>query len=276
MSCISNNRLPLDVLEIIFQYAFKLYTPESEETYSTREDVRACLLVCKAWSITAQQVLGPGLTIRVDEHDLSRPRRDMPYLSEKITTIKLVSFIHIPNTAKVGVKFRKLLTSCPNLISAHYSCYCKFLVHLRHLVTAQAELPKLQNITMDIAPWTPKRRQLYLEANLQFKATITDLHIYFLEDVPKKYTLIKFLSLFPLLTSFGVATNKHPCPDFNLSQVFQAAPLLQKLTLRYGIVVTNDTDDLESTKPIHYWNLVNLYLTIGTIHIKALRYIIAR
>lgn len=276
MSSISNNRLPIAVLEIIFEYAVKSYTAYNEETYPYDKYIRTCLLVCKEWSIAAQRVLGPSLTIRVDEDELSRLLCDMPYLCEKITTIKLVSWEHVPNTAKVGVKFRKLLTSCPNLISVHYGYYSKFLVHLRHLITSRAELPKLQNITMDITPWTPKRRQLYLEANLLFKATITDLCIYLLEDVLKKYTLFEFLSLFPLLTTFSVATNKHPCPDLNFSQVLQAAPLLQELTLKYRNVITDDTDDLESTKPIHYSNLVSLTLNIGTIHIKALRCIIAR
>lgn len=103
------------------------------------------------------------------------------------------------------------------------------------MVTTQAVSPKLQNITVDIAPgWAPKTRMLYLEANIRFKATITDLRIYFLEDVLKKYTLPEFISLFPVLTSVRVSSNQSRCSAFNVSRVFKAAPQLQELVLSYG------------------------------------------
>lgn len=121
MSYVSNNRLPFEVLKIIFKYASKLYLPEDKETYFQKRDLRACLLACKSWSMAAQYTLGPGLTIRVDEHDLERLYySDMFDLSEKVTTIRLCTSRDVPNSPKLGAKFRKLPKMCPNLTSVHF------------------------------------------------------------------------------------------------------------------------------------------------------------
>ncbi|GAA5813409.1 hypothetical protein MFLAVUS_006887 [Mucor flavus] len=260
---------------MIFKYASKTYLPKDDETYRQKRDIRTCLLVCKSWSLAARHTLGPGLTIRVDEHDLARLSMDMFDLCKKVTTLKLYTSRDVPNTPKLGAQFGSLLNMCANSISVYYCHVSNLLVQLRNLASAKGRSPKLYNITVVdkyLNRWT---QQAFIDAIIRFKATLTYMRIYYLEDILKKYSFPEFISLFPVLTRFRARTTRFCCPAFSYSQIFKAAPQLQDLTLEYGTALT-EFDNSDSIKPIDYWNLVKLNLVVGGMDVKTLRYVIRR
>lgn len=211
--------LPVEILKRIFEYVSK--------TWHVKEDIDIYLSVCKTWRVAAEDIFRE-MTISVYEDSLERLSRDIVYFAQKVKSIRLFKSNSIDRTVTCLVWFNIIL-ACPNLISVKINVnddanYVQCLL----MNTATERLSHIQYFETP----TP---QLRLELNLKFCKTITSLLVTsesFCENNSVS-GLIKFISLFPKVTSFKLIMNYYSTDPVDIIQFLEAAPQLQFLDIYF-------------------------------------------
>lgn len=193
--------LPFEILKQVFQ------------NIDGREDLEACLLVCKSQKLAAQEYFKGGISIKVRHATLNRLLDDLPYFGQNVKAIKLRPYKCIFEEEKIKLNWKRVLRLCPNITSV---CFLKssnispFLEDLKDPDLILNDLLKIE--TEELGSYSLYIQDLCLQVNIQCPETITSLQLSAVKEEPTtiKYDgLIKLVSQFPHLTCLKVNSLFH-------------------------------------------------------------------
>lgn len=261
-----NLLLPSEILRLVFG------------NIQAKKDIKQCLLVCKSWRRVAQEYIGQGISIQVKEKNLQDLLDDIHYFGNNVKTIVLSETYSQSNRIKESLIWRDVLIRCPNLISVYLYVSSTYR-YLKILKCPEAKMKKIQEIHVDNPEFCrPVIKDLYMWMNVRYRATVTTLEIYDLQNdvtVSKYGGLIKLVSKFPNLTHLKAKSSSRKVQgfDMDLEKLLKSAPQLQELKL-YGISkIINNSQDTETTDSIENIRLTKLKLKSNVIDIMAIQYI---
>ncbi|KAI9364137.1 hypothetical protein BD770DRAFT_462712 [Pilaira anomala] len=258
--------LPSEILRLVFG------------NIHSKKDIKQCLLVCKSWRHVVQEYIGQGISIQVEEKNLQDLLDDIHYFGNNVKTIVLNESYSQSNRIKESLIWLDILIRCPNLISIYLYVSSTYR-YLKILKCPEAKMKKIQEIHTNNPEFCrPVIKDLYMWMNVRYRATVTTLEIYDLqndETVRKYGGLIKLISKFPNLTHLKAKSSSRQVQglDMDLKKLLKAAPQLQELKL-YGISkIINNSQDTETTDSIENIRLTKLKLKSNVIDIMAIQYI---
>jgi hypothetical protein len=247
-----------------------------------KNDLKNCLLVCKAWYLVSRSFFSDAICIRLNDIYFSKLHADLteyPALAEKVTAITLTYASSGDGDATL---FRSLLNLCPNLCELSFDI-SDIYEYLKALNKREACLPSIQKIQIrNLCECSPAVRRFHLWVNHRFRATITSVEILDVEDngALKDYGgLLAFATKFPRLTYLKAQCNTliEKSLQVDLTALLATNKKLETLKL-YGIGQLNNTlkDSALLPEAIEYNSLTKLKLSATKINIHTLEYIVTR
>lgn len=267
----SNLSLPYEILKLIF------------EDLEQKEDLKACLLVCKSWNNVAQEYFNRDISIKLNIPKLPKLLDDIHYFALKVKSIELTCLSYKEKEEGLYLSmWRDILIISSNLNSLYVFFWEDTQEYLRILESSEVNLNKIQKITTHITDYHPPDSQkLYLRIQIRYCKLVTSLHIY---EYGIDYILIEygglpqFISNFPNLIRLEVEgiDMYDSGMSLDMRQLLESAPLLQELKLDRIKEITGDFEDSYASQSIKALNLKEIHLETGKMNIKLLRFILSQ
>lgn len=275
--------LPPEILKLVFKNL------EREEICSSsinakpiKVDLKTCLSVCKSWQCVAQEFF--RVKISLNEDSLPHLLEDISYFGDRVESISVCQSSISSERERYSLIWRDILLLCPNLISVSFA-FIDIYHYLHVMVYGGVEMKCFQLLDIIKLPeCSLVTRKLYLELNIKHHATITELVIVRLDDIPTYEVFddfIKFITQFPRLTVLNLigATEEPTDSNIDIHKLFESVPHLKEFNMREFKKVS--IDSLENKEDISKYysrdlNILSMRIYIKEMDTKTLEYITAR
>lgn len=194
-----------------------------------------------------------------------------------------------PDRKKYSLIWHDILLLCPNLISVYFH-FIHIFYYLRVFYDGRVQLNNFQFFDIfNLSLCNLATRQVYHQINLKYRATIIDLSIVRLDDIPdyKEYNdFIKFIRQFPKLINLYLLGKSYrpPISNIDIHQLLEAAPRLKrfetrgfkKVSIDSFIVEYNHNDDDAIANLSNNSDMFRLCIEVIEMDVKTFKYITAR
>ncbi|KAI9356868.1 hypothetical protein BD770DRAFT_411050 [Pilaira anomala] len=242
---------------------------------ASQEDLMICSIVCKMWRRLAQELIGWKFSVTVYENELTSLLNDIPSFSDRVSDIQVkISNVEM-DRRRASLNLLDILLICPNLVSVEFQ-FDSISEYLQTLINSTRRLDHIQSFrTPKLAKYnTDHAIDLLIQLQLEYRATITCFEIRLDEryESHRGYDhLIELVSNFPKMIAFEYSKLGFRNSDLPIDQLLEATyQPIQRVVLNIFRI------NIRSLEPLENTDVTNLDLTVFSMNIRTLEYILTK